>query len=77
VLIFSSLFIVQFFLFCCFVLFTGGGGQSAQGAMLVYPRGGWGNTVRCLVLTCWSAKCLPGRFGVSLWWCSSPPVFSV
>jgi hypothetical protein len=34
--VFSSLFIVQFF----FV----GGGQSAQWAMLAYPRGGWGKT---------------------------------
>jgi hypothetical protein len=33
--------------------------QSAQGAMLVYPRRGWGNTVCHLVLTCWSAECLP------------------
>jgi hypothetical protein len=52
VLVFSSLFIVQFF-FCRV------GGQFARGAMLVYPRGGWGNTVWCLVLTCWSAGCLP------------------
>jgi hypothetical protein len=33
VLVFSSLFIVQLFF---------SGGQSAQGTMLVYPRGGWG-----------------------------------
>jgi hypothetical protein len=38
VLVFSLLFIVQFF---CFVLFLQGV-QSAQGAMLVYPRDGWG-----------------------------------
>jgi hypothetical protein len=43
VLVFSSLFI-QFFFFC------GAGGQSVQGAMLVYPRCGWGNT---------DAWCLP------------------
>jgi hypothetical protein len=29
----------------CFVFFFGGGDQSAEGAMLVHPRGGWGNTV--------------------------------
>jgi hypothetical protein len=40
VLVFSSLFIVVLF---CFVY--GAEGQSAQGAMLVYPRGGWGNTM--------------------------------
>jgi hypothetical protein len=45
VLVFNSLFIVQFF-------FLQGVGQSAQGVMLVYPRGGWGNTAWCLVLTC-------------------------
>jgi hypothetical protein len=28
------------------------GVQSAQGAMLVYPRDGWGNTAWCLVFTC-------------------------
>jgi hypothetical protein len=40
VLVFSSLFIVQgFFL-------------SAQKAMLVYSRGGWGSTAWCLLLTC-------------------------
>jgi hypothetical protein len=38
VLVFSSLFIFQFF------FFAGGRGHSAQGAMLVYPRGGLGNT---------------------------------
>jgi hypothetical protein len=25
----------------------------------------------------WSAKCLPSRFGASIWRCRSPPVFSV
>jgi hypothetical protein len=38
VLVFSSLFIVHFFFFLQ-------EGQSTQGAMLVYPRGGWGNTM--------------------------------
>jgi hypothetical protein len=38
VLVFSSLFI-QFLVF-----FFRAGGQSAQGSMLVYPRGGWWNT---------------------------------
>jgi hypothetical protein len=36
--------------------------------MKVYPRGSWENTTSCLALTCWSAKCLPGRFGASVWW---------
>jgi hypothetical protein len=39
VLILSSLFIVQFVFW--------GGGQSAQGAMLVYPRAGCGKTMWC------------------------------
>jgi hypothetical protein len=38
--LFNSLFIIHFF--------GGGGGQSAQGAMLVYPRGSCGNTMCCL-----------------------------
>jgi hypothetical protein len=44
VLVFSSFLLVFFF---CRV-----GGQSAQGAIIVYPRGGWGNTTWHLVLTC-------------------------
>jgi hypothetical protein len=47
VLVFSSLFIVQYIFFC-----QVGGGRSAQGAMLVYLKGGWGNTMWHLVLTC-------------------------
>jgi hypothetical protein len=41
VLVLSLLFIVRFlgFFFVC------GGHQFAQEAMLVYPRGDWGNTV--------------------------------
>jgi hypothetical protein len=41
--VFSSLFIVQFFVLFCFV-FAGQAVSSAQGAILAYPRGGWGNT---------------------------------
>jgi hypothetical protein len=75
-LVFSSLFIVQFFLLLLFS-FLWGWDQSAEGAMLVYPSGGLVNTTWCLVLTCWSAKYLPSRFGAGIWWCVSPPVFSV
>jgi hypothetical protein len=60
VLVFTSLFIVQFF-------FCEGGGQSAQGAMLIYPRGGWGNTVWCLVLTCLICWMSPKQVW-SWWW---------
>jgi hypothetical protein len=56
VLVFSSLFIIQFF--CC-------GGQSSQGAMLIYPRTGWGNTVWCLALTC--LVCQPSSKQVWSW----------
>jgi hypothetical protein len=41
--LFSSLFIIQFFVLFCFVLWSGG--RSIQGAMLVYPRGGCGSTM--------------------------------
>jgi hypothetical protein len=43
VLVFSPLFIVQFF--GGLGVFAEGGGLSAQEATLVYPRGGWGTTV--------------------------------
>jgi hypothetical protein len=29
------------------------------------------------LLTCWSVRCLPSRFGAGIWWCGNPPVFSV
>jgi hypothetical protein len=45
--------------------------------MLLYPIGGCGNTTWCLVLTCLSARCFPSRFGASVCWHSSCPVFSV
>jgi hypothetical protein len=48
-----------------FFFFFGRRDQSVQGAMLVYPRGAWGSTGGRLVLTCWSAECLPSRFGAS------------
>jgi hypothetical protein len=35
----------QFVVYCSVIFFLQGGeGQFAQGAMLVYPGGGWGNT---------------------------------
>jgi hypothetical protein len=61
------------FLVYCSVFFVGVF-QSAQGVMLAYPRVSWGNIAWRLVLTCWSAKMSPSRFGASVWWCSSPPV---
>jgi hypothetical protein len=33
--------------------------QSAKGAMLVCPRGGWGNTAWCLALTCLVCRMSP------------------
>jgi ABC-type Mn2+/Zn2+ transport system permease subunit len=44
VLVFSSLFIIQVFVLFCFFV-CGVEDQSAQGAMLVSPRDGFGNTV--------------------------------
>jgi hypothetical protein len=63
---------------CLLFSFFGGGlgDHSVQGALLVYPRGGWRNTIWHLVLTCWSADCLPSRFGASIWQHGSPPVVS-
>jgi hypothetical protein len=59
------------------VFFFRAGGQSAQGSMLVYPRGGWWNTEWLLMFTCWSAKCLPSKFGDGIWWRRRSPVLSV
>jgi hypothetical protein len=64
----------QFLVYCSGFFFCGAGGQSVQGTLLVYLRGGCGNTVWHLVLTCWSAECLPSRFGAGVWWQGSPPV---
>jgi hypothetical protein len=60
----------QFFVYCSGFIFFIWGGQSAQEAVMVYPKGSWGNTMLCLVLTYWSAKCLPSRFGACVhpWW---------
>jgi hypothetical protein len=55
VLLFRSLSIVQYFFF----FFCRARGQSAQGAMLVYPSGSWGNTVWCLALTCLVCRMSP------------------
>jgi hypothetical protein len=49
VLFFSCLFIIQ-------VFFLLGGGQSVQGAMLIFLKGGCERTACCLFLTCGSAK---------------------
>jgi hypothetical protein len=51
----------QVLIYCSVCLFCRVGGQSVHRAMLVYPRGGCGNTAWHLVLTCWSARCLPSK----------------
>jgi hypothetical protein len=68
----------QFLVYCsvfCLFFFCGWGGQSAQGAMLVYPMGDWGNTAWCLVFICWSAECFPSRFRAGVWWWQEPSCF--
>jgi hypothetical protein len=72
----------SFLVLCCSGCFVclfvcRAGGQSVQGAMLVYLRGGCGNTTWCLGLNCWSSRCLPSRFGASVWQHRSALVFSV
>jgi hypothetical protein len=69
-------------LFCCYCLlfsffsFFPGGGQSVQGAMLIWPRVVCGSTAYHLVVPC--DPCLPKPSGH---WClaarGSPPVFSL
>jgi hypothetical protein len=36
--------------------------------MLVYPRGGCGDTTCCLIAHLLSAECLPSKFGTGVWW---------
>jgi hypothetical protein len=52
-----------------------GGGWSVQGAVLIWPRIVCGSTVCCLaylVVCVFSSSLGPG-----VWWCGSPPGFSV
>jgi hypothetical protein len=49
----------QFIVYYSFFL---GGCQSAQGAMLVYPRGGWVKTTQCWALTCLFCQMSPKQF---------------
>jgi hypothetical protein len=66
---FLLLFIFQF------LFFPLGGGRSVQGAMLIWPR------VVCGSTTCRLAHLvfciLPCGLGAGVWWCGSPPGFSV
>jgi hypothetical protein len=57
-------------------LFSLGGGQSVQGAMLIWPRVVCGSTACCLahLVVCVFPSCL----GTAIWrWHGSPPGFSV
>jgi hypothetical protein len=49
------------------VFFWGGWGESVQGAVLVYPRGSWRNTVWHLMLTCLVCQMSPKQVW-SRWW---------
>jgi hypothetical protein len=71
VLVFISLFIVQF----CFVFFYRAGVSLPRGLcwFIIREAGdipcySWGSPV-------WSAKCLPSRFGTSVWWRQQPSDF--
>jgi hypothetical protein len=65
------LLIIQFFF-----LFSLGGGQSLQGAMLIWPRVVCGSTVCCLAHLVFCI--FPSHLGAAVWWrCRSPPGFSI
>jgi hypothetical protein len=68
--LFSFLFIIQFF---C----VGWGVNLSQGLGWFIPGVAVGIPHATYLLTCWSAGCLPSRFGAGIWWCMSPPLFSV
>jgi hypothetical protein len=69
-------FFVVIAYYSVFFLFYLGGGQSVQGAMLIWPRVVCGSTVCCLahLVVC----VFPSRLGAGVWWWhGSPPGFSV
>jgi hypothetical protein len=68
--LFSSLFIIQFF-------FAEVGVILAKGLCWNIPGVAVGIPCDAYLITCWSAGCLPSRFGASVWQHGSPPVFSV
>jgi hypothetical protein len=63
--------------FCLFVCFLHGGDPSVQGLCWFIPGVVGGIPCDDYLLTCWSARCLPSRFGASVWQRRSPPFFSV
>jgi hypothetical protein len=75
-----TLFATCVFCCCClfslfFSLFSLGGGWSVQGAMLIWPRVVCGSTACCLahLVVC----IFPSGLGTGIWWCGSPPGFSI
>jgi hypothetical protein len=69
--LFISLFIIQVF----FLL--GGGVSLSRGLCWFIPGVAMEIPCAAYLLTCWSAGCLPSRFGASVWWHRNPPVFLV
>jgi hypothetical protein len=55
--------------FVC-LFFVGGGDQSVQGVVLLYPRGGWGIPCDTWGSPVWSAEGLSSIFGAGSWWVS-------
>jgi hypothetical protein len=69
--LFSSLFITHFFVF-----FIPGQGSDCPGIYAGFiPGVAVGVLHAAYLLTYWSN--LPGRLGAGIWWCRSPPLFSV
>jgi hypothetical protein len=59
-----------------FLFFSLGGGQSVQGAMLMWPRVVCGSTAYCLAHLV--VHVFPSHLGTGVWWqCGSPPGFSI
>jgi hypothetical protein len=56
-------------------LFSLGGGQSVQGAMLIWPRVVCGSTAYCLA---YLVYVFPSHLDAgNWWWCENPPGFSI
>jgi hypothetical protein len=72
--LFATCLYCSYCLLLSFSFFPGWGGQSVQGAMLIWPRVACGSTVYCLAhLVCFFPSCL----GMGNWCPRGPPGFSI
>jgi hypothetical protein len=74
--LFASVFFLLLSITQVFFLFSRGGGQSVQRAMLIWPKIVCGSTASCFthLVVC----IFPSHLGTGVWrWCWRPPGFSI